>query len=117
MFKFKSVGEVLGGFCDNIVCAYLFRPLTSGSAKKQASASSDLQKTHRKTKTQQKTNDKDIGQASGGKPKEQSSVNKNSGAVIYQVGTGKLFRGVAFHGGSVAFTFDMSGYFDFIAFF
>jgi hypothetical protein len=30
---------------------------------------------------------KDIGQASGGKPKEQSSVNKNSGAVIYQVGT------------------------------
>jgi hypothetical protein len=23
MFKFKSVGEVLGGFCDNIVCAYL----------------------------------------------------------------------------------------------
>jgi hypothetical protein len=34
----------------------------------------------------------------------------------YQV-FGKLFRGVAFHGGSVAFTFDMSGYFDFIAFF
>jgi hypothetical protein len=31
----------------------VFRPLTSGSAKKQASASSDLQKTHRKTKTQQ----------------------------------------------------------------
>jgi hypothetical protein len=44
-----------------------------------------LQKTHRKTKTQQKTNDKDGDQASGGKPKEQSSVNKNSGAVIYQV--------------------------------
>jgi hypothetical protein len=43
----------------------VFRPLTSGSAKKQASASSDLQKTHRKTKIQQKTSDKDIGQASG----------------------------------------------------
>jgi hypothetical protein len=23
MFKFKSVGEVLGGFCDNIVKGYL----------------------------------------------------------------------------------------------
>ncbi|CAC9988867.1 hypothetical protein, partial [uncultured Gammaproteobacteria bacterium] len=58
--------------------------------EEQASASTDAnsQKTRRKTKTrQQKTNDKDIGQASGGKPKEQSSATKKGGVVIYQVGT------------------------------
>jgi hypothetical protein len=72
----------------------VFRPLTSGSAKKQASASSDLQKTHRKTKIQQKTNDKDGDQASGGKPKEQpptkqdDSVNpaiKHNSSLIVQI--------------------------------
>jgi hypothetical protein len=50
-----------------------------------------------KTKTQQKTNDKDISQASGGKPKEQSSVNKNSGAVIYQVGTDNIITEATQH--------------------
>jgi propanediol utilization protein len=30
---------------------------------------------------------------------------------------GKLFRGVALHSGVVAYTFNMSGYFDFIVFF
>jgi hypothetical protein len=50
-----------------------------------------------KTKTQQKTNDKDGDQASGGKPKEQSSVNKNSGAVIYQVGTDNIITEATQH--------------------
>jgi hypothetical protein len=35
-------------------------------------------------------NNEDTDQASGGKPKEQSSVNKNSSAVIYQVGTDNI---------------------------
>jgi hypothetical protein len=46
---------------------------SSSSANMFSCASSDLQKTHRKTKIQQKTSDKDIGQASGGKPKEQGA--------------------------------------------
>jgi hypothetical protein len=43
------------------------------------------------------TNDKDGDQASGGKPKEQSSVNKNSGAVIYQVGTDNIITEATQH--------------------
>ncbi|WP_202783911.1 hypothetical protein, partial [Bathymodiolus thermophilus thioautotrophic gill symbiont] len=74
----------------NVQISEINKPLLT-PVEEQASASaphSNPQKTDKETKTQQQKTDKeDTDQASGGKPKEQSSVNKNSSAVIYQVGT------------------------------